>query len=411
MDPEPEMTAVLERQLSRAGGSTAVSETGGRPSVESTRSGLPVMAEAAGEMSDVERREMDQALAASRQEQDVNMDAPTAGNFGASTGASGQDDELERALAESRRQVEVDERRRRESMNFSSSDAVGAGSSAGGLALAPALPIRRETDRLTSQMQGMDLMSDDGAQGSTQRPLEPIRTGTNNPFASANSVPASPMNSNYPRTSTNPFENPSYESNGPAGSSHTSYAPPAGPPPGWQSSSQPPSANPFLQPQHGDAPPPVAPKPARPNDSGMNHGAGILTHQLGLTQSRQDGDASSNAKRYDMVILVDDSGSMAGGRWRETRMALMEVAEQAAGLDSDGIDVHFINDSAVGEGLRVSLGDCPGLGLDLWADRRSDCILERSRGRCVVCAGKARRSDTVSGVGLRPLRKETDSHY
>ena len=42
-------------------------------------------------------------------------------------------------------------------------------------------------------------------------------------------------------------------------------------------------------------------------------------------------------------------------------MALMEVAEQAASLDSDGIDVHFINDSAVGEGLRVSRGDRFGL--------------------------------------------------
>jgi hypothetical protein len=319
--------------------------------VESTRSGLPVMAEGVGEMSDVERREMEQALAASREERDVNMDASTAGNPG--PGANGQDDELERALAESRRQVEVDERRRRESMNFSASDAVG--SSVGGMALAPALPVRRDTDRLTNQMQGMDLMgSDDGVQASSQRPLEPIRTGTNNPFASANSVPASPMNSNYPRTASNPFENPSYESNGPAGSSHTSYAPPAGPPPGWQSPSHPSSANPFLQPQHRDVPPPVAPKPARPNGSDMTHGAGILTHQLGLTQSRQDGDISPDAKRYDMVILVDDSGSMAGGRWRETRMALMEVAEQAAGLDSDGIDVHFINDSAVGEGLRVS---------------------------------------------------------
>ena len=355
------MTAVLERQLSRAGGSTAASVTGGRPSVESTRSGLPVMAETAGEMSDVERREMEQALAASREEQDVNMDASTSGNSGG--GLNGQDDELERALAESRRQVEVDERRRRESMNFSASDGtMGSGSNADGLALAPALPVRRDTDRLTSQMQGMDLMgNDDGVQGSSQRPLEPIRTGTNNPFASANSVPASPMNSNHPRMSTNPFENPSYESNGPAGSSHTSYAPPAGPPPGWQTPSQPSSANPFLQPQQRDVPPPVAPKPVRSNGPGTTHGAGILTHQLGLTQSRQNGDTSSDAKRYDMVIIVDDSGSMAGGRWRETRMALMEVAEQAASLDSDGIDVHFINDSAVGEGLRVSRGDRFGL--------------------------------------------------
>jgi uncharacterized protein with von Willebrand factor type A (vWA) domain len=83
-----------------------------------------------------------------------------------------------------------------------------------------------------------------------------------------------------------------------------------------------------------------------------------LTHQLGLTQSRQGDDPSAQLKRYDMVLLVDDSGSMAGGRWRDTRMSLMEVAEQAAEHDTDGIDVYFINNPAAGEGIRVSRRDC-----------------------------------------------------
>lgn len=35
-------------------------------------------------------------------------------------------------------------------------------------------------------------------------------------------------------------------------------------------------------------------------------------------------------KSYDTVFLVDDSGSMAGTRWKEARLALMSVVETAA---------------------------------------------------------------------------------
>jgi uncharacterized protein with von Willebrand factor type A (vWA) domain len=58
-------------------------------------------------------------------------------------------------------------------------------------------------------------------------------------------------------------------------------------------------------------------------------------------------------KRYDTVILVDDSGSMAGGRWRTAKQALQDLAALAAEYDQDGIDIHFINDDRVGMGLTV----------------------------------------------------------
>jgi hypothetical protein len=42
-------------------------------------------------------------------------------------------------------------------------------------------------------------------------------------------------------------------------------------------------------------------------------------------------------------------------------MSLMEVAEQAAEHDTDGIDVYFINNPAAGEGIRVSRRDCKAI--------------------------------------------------
>ncbi|PVF96352.1 hypothetical protein CPB86DRAFT_787101 [Serendipita vermifera] len=55
--------------------------------------------------------------------------------------------------------------------------------------------------------------------------------------------------------------------------------------------------------------------------------------------------------KYDTIIIVDDSSSMAGARWFEAREALAGVAELASKYDSDGIDIHFLNSTLVGQGL------------------------------------------------------------
>ncbi|KAG8956736.1 hypothetical protein FRC04_000214 [Tulasnella sp. 424] len=57
-------------------------------------------------------------------------------------------------------------------------------------------------------------------------------------------------------------------------------------------------------------------------------------------------------RRYDTVIIVDDSTSMEGPLWYEARDALAGIAEVAARYDLDGIDVHFLNNPIVGQGLR-----------------------------------------------------------
>lgn len=43
---------------------------------------------------------------------------------------------------------------------------------------------------------------------------------------------------------------------------------------------------------------------------------------------------------------------MAGKRWRDTRAALAEIVNTAAGYDVDGVDIHFLNSSTVGVGMK-----------------------------------------------------------
>ncbi|KAJ7847431.1 hypothetical protein B0H13DRAFT_84516 [Mycena leptocephala] len=54
-------------------------------------------------------------------------------------------------------------------------------------------------------------------------------------------------------------------------------------------------------------------------------------------------------RKYDTVILLDDSGSMtmpgseSRSRWFEASQALEALAETAAKYDTDSIDIHFLN--------------------------------------------------------------------
>jgi uncharacterized protein YegL len=46
---------------------------------------------------------------------------------------------------------------------------------------------------------------------------------------------------------------------------------------------------------------------------------------------------------FDTVFLIDDSGSMAGRSWRETKEALRSIAPICTQYDADGIDIFFLN--------------------------------------------------------------------
>ncbi|KAK5132383.1 hypothetical protein LTR08_009154 [Meristemomyces frigidus] len=46
---------------------------------------------------------------------------------------------------------------------------------------------------------------------------------------------------------------------------------------------------------------------------------------------------------FDTIFLIDDSGSMAGSRWKETADALETITPICTAHDADGIDIYFLN--------------------------------------------------------------------
>ncbi|KAM0710667.1 hypothetical protein Q7P35_001405 [Cladosporium inversicolor] len=67
-----------------------------------------------------------------------------------------------------------------------------------------------------------------------------------------------------------------------------------------------------------------------------------------------DDDEYAFLDTFDTVFLIDDSGSMAGGLWRQTADALMTIAPICTAHDEDGIDIYFLNNFAEHEKVRSS---------------------------------------------------------
>ncbi|KAL2020791.1 hypothetical protein VTK56DRAFT_7989 [Thermocarpiscus australiensis] len=63
---------------------------------------------------------------------------------------------------------------------------------------------------------------------------------------------------------------------------------------------------------------------------------------------------------FDTIFLIDDSGSMAGGSWREVKEALRAIAPICTAHDDNGIDVYFLNARSGGRG--GSAADPSGVG-------------------------------------------------
>ncbi|KAG6856839.1 hypothetical protein H0H87_012897 [Tephrocybe sp. NHM501043] len=57
-------------------------------------------------------------------------------------------------------------------------------------------------------------------------------------------------------------------------------------------------------------------------------------------------------RNYRVFFLIDDSGSMKGERWAETRDALMEIAEHALEQNVDEIDLRFFNNQGIYRGIK-----------------------------------------------------------
>jgi hypothetical protein len=56
-----------------------------------------------------------------------------------------------------------------------------------------------------------------------------------------------------------------------------------------------------------------------------------------------DDDRYGFLAQFDTILLVDDSGSMQGGRWTEACEALEAIARVSAKYDEDGLDLYFLN--------------------------------------------------------------------
>lgn len=95
--------------------------------------------------------------------------------------------------------------------------------------------------------------------------------------------------------------------------------------------------NPLQNPLHNqlssDAPPAYTPAP----------NAAPETPQVGGPVTNVADDQYSFLNTFDTIFLIDDSGSMAGGLWRQTADALMTITPICTAHDADGIDIYFLN--------------------------------------------------------------------
>ncbi|GAA99729.1 uncharacterized protein L969DRAFT_52400 [Mixia osmundae IAM 14324] len=92
--------------------------------------------------------------------------------------------------------------------------------------------------------------------------------------------------------------------------------------------------------------------PPQPPAASSSAGANLNRASTVTTESKL-----AILKRYDTVIVIDDSASMqvdSPSRWSQCRAAVMGVADKVLPYDDDGLDILFINEPRRGMGLRTS---------------------------------------------------------
>src|ERR1700760_359372 len=114
------------------------------------------------------------------------------------------------------------------------------------------------------------------------------------------------------------------------------------------------TANPFRQPVPAAAALPVtlnrnapSPLPIISNDPPPAYSprtaAAPIPEASSARSSLSIDDRYSFLRSFDTVFLIDDSGSMVGRSWRETKDALAAIAPICTSYDADGIDMYFLN--------------------------------------------------------------------
>ncbi|KAK6524934.1 hypothetical protein TWF281_011824 [Arthrobotrys megalospora] len=153
-------------------------------------------------------------------------------------------------------------------------------------------------------------------------------------------------NYNYPATSsssragaapsTNPFSKP-------AGVNQPPPYTPVGAAASYYGNTPQPQYPPVQPSQQYQQPPMMPPQqPAPPMHSTPNPLINPGTLPLPSLNPGAD-DPYTFLRDFDTVVVVDDSGSMSGGRWNQTAAALSAVVPIITYYDSDGIDIYFLN--------------------------------------------------------------------
>ncbi|RYO88357.1 hypothetical protein DL764_008734 [Monosporascus ibericus] len=106
--------------------------------------------------------------------------------------------------------------------------------------------------------------------------------------------------------------------------------------------------------------------------------------------------------QFDTVFLIDDSGSMAGRSWRETRLALSAIVPICTARDEDGVDVYFLNHESA---ERRDEGGSAGTGYrDVRTPEAVDALFQR------VEDGRLGPS-TLTGMRLQRILQTYLRHY
>lgn len=86
--------------------------------------------------------------------------------------------------------------------------------------------------------------------------------------------------------------------------------------------------------------PPTTPRGASPS---LSSGPPSSASRLSAASISIPDDPYAFLSTFDTIFLIDNSGSMAGQSWRETRDLLRAITPICTSHDSDGIDVYFLN--------------------------------------------------------------------
>lgn len=103
---------------------------------------------------------------------------------------------------------------------------------------------------------------------------------------------------------------------------------------------------------------PTQPTPSAPTGSSNGITSKFQAHPIikRRTDLRVDNDPYAFLRKFDTVFLIDDSGSMAGSRWRETCNALSQLLDIVLEYDEDGVDFYFINHVSGDDGFKEKAG-------------------------------------------------------